>query len=65
VDRQRPEHRDYVLDIAKPYLGRFISKAADWTPLQGRENAFKGYNRAELDRRDPWQFQNFLVSESD
>jgi homospermidine synthase len=56
---------DYVLDIAKPYLGRFISKAADWTPLQGRENAFKGYNRAELDRRDPWQFQNFLVSESD
>ena len=37
---------DYVLNISKPYLGKFISKPSDWTPLKGRENAFKGYNRA-------------------
>jgi homospermidine synthase len=56
---------DYILDVSKPYLGNFISKAADWTPLQGRTNAFKGFNKPDLDLKDPWQFKNFLVSESD
>jgi homospermidine synthase len=56
---------DYVLGISKPYLGRFISKASDWTPLKGRTNAFKGYNKPDVDRKDPWQFSNFLVSDSD
>jgi homospermidine synthase len=56
---------DFILGISKPYLGKFISKASDWTPLQGRVNVFKGYNRPDLDLRDPWQFQNFLVGESD
>jgi len=52
-----------VLRIAKPYLGRFISKPVDWTPLQHYGNAFEGYNRPELDRRDPWQFKNFLIKD--
>jgi homospermidine synthase len=56
---------DYVLKIAKPYLGKWISRAKDWTPLKGRLNVFKGYNRPDLDRQDPWQFKNFLVSDSD
>jgi len=56
---------DYVLGISKPYLGNFISKASDWTPLKGRVNVFKGYNKPGLDTRDPWQFQNFLIGESD
>jgi len=56
---------DYILKIAKPYLGKFISKASDWTPLEGRVNAFQGYNRPHLDTRDPWQFQNFLIGDSD
>jgi homospermidine synthase len=56
---------DFILGISKPYLGKFISKASDWTPLEGRVNVFKGYNRPDLDLRDPWQFQNFLVGESD
>ena len=25
---------DYVLGIANPYLGKFISVASDWTPLK-------------------------------
>jgi homospermidine synthase len=56
---------DYVLKISKPYLGKFISKASDWTPLEGRVNAFQGYNRPDLDLKDPWQFQNFLIGDSD
>src|SRR5476651_835583 len=56
---------DYVLKIAKPYLGKWISRAKDWTPLKGRLNVFKGYNRPDVDRKDPWQFKNFLVSDSD
>jgi homospermidine synthase len=54
---------EYVLKIAKPYLGRFISKPTDWTPLQHYANAFEGYNRPDLDRRDPWQFKNFLIKD--
>jgi len=54
---------DYILDIAKPYLGRWISKPKDWTPLQDRANPFKGYNKPDIDQRDPWQFKNFLVTD--
>src|SRR5450756_1376976 len=28
---------DFVLDIAKPYLGKFISTPSDWTPLKNRK----------------------------
>jgi homospermidine synthase len=56
---------DYILKISMPYLGKFISKASDWTPLKGRVNAFKGYNRPDLDLHDPWQFQNFLIGDSE
>ncbi len=52
---------EYVLKIAKPYLGRWISKASDWTPLKERDTTFDGYNKPDLDRKDPWQFKNFLV----
>ena len=56
---------DYVLGVAKPYLGKFISKSSDWTPLRDRKVTFKGCNRPNLDLRDPWQFKNFLVTTSD
>jgi len=54
---------DYVLDISKPYLGRWISKSSDWKPLKDYPTAFKGYNKPDLDLKDPWQFKNFLVKE--
>jgi len=54
---------DYVLRISKPYLGKFISKPKDWTPLQHYRNAFHGFNRPDLDWKDPWQFKNFLVKD--
>jgi len=49
---------DYILRIAKPYLGRWISKASDWTPLKERDTTFDGYIKPDLDRKDPWQFKN-------
>jgi homospermidine synthase len=56
---------DKVLEISKPYLGKFISKASDWTPLKGRVGTFKGFNKPDLDPSDPWQFKNFLITDSD
>lgn len=54
---------DYVLGIAKPYLGKFISTPSDWTPLKHYSNAFDGYNRPAIDPDDPWQFKNFLLTD--
>jgi len=53
---------EYILKISKPYLGKFISKPSDWTPLKHYVNAFKGYNKPNIDTKDPWQFKNFLVN---
>jgi homospermidine synthase len=56
---------DYVLNISKPYLGKFVSVASDWTPLKHYVNPFSGYNKPQLDLSDPWQFKNFLITEGD
>jgi homospermidine synthase len=56
---------DFVLKVAKPYLGKFISKASDWTPLKHYTNAFKGHNNPAIDTTDPWQFKNFLITDGD
>ncbi|MFT3868193.1 MAG: saccharopine dehydrogenase NADP-binding domain-containing protein [Nibricoccus sp.] len=54
---------EYVLGIAKPYLGKYISKSSDWTPLRDYHNEFNGYNKPDLDMKDPWQFKNFLIQD--
>ncbi len=54
---------ELILDIAKPYLGNFISKPTDWTPLRHYRNAFADYAPANIDLEDPWQFKNFLVGD--
>jgi homospermidine synthase len=56
---------EYVLKIAKPYLGKWISTPSDWTPLKHYHNAFGGYNKPAIDKRDPWQFKNFLITDGD
>ena len=55
---------DYVLKISKPYLGKWISKPYDWTPFKGRDTTFDAHNKPDLDRKDPWQFKNFLVTDA-
>ena len=56
---------EYVLKISRPYLGEWISKPSDWTPLNHNGNRFQGYNRANVDPSDPWQFKNFLITDGD
>lgn len=51
---------EFVLDIARPYLGRFYSAPADWTPLKNRVVYFRENPENEYDHEDPWQFKNFL-----
>jgi homospermidine synthase len=46
------------LDIQMPYLGRVFGEYTDWTPLVGRGGLFP----EDIDRDDPWQFKNVLVS---
>ena len=56
---------EYVLKIAKPYLGKWISKPSDWTPLRHYTNTFPGHNNPQIDPDDPWQFKNFLITDGD
>ncbi|MDD5740612.1 MAG: saccharopine dehydrogenase C-terminal domain-containing protein [Candidatus Nanoarchaeia archaeon] len=49
---------DYVLDIAKPYLGDLISIPYDWTPLKNKRLYFPENPDNKFDE-DPWQFKNF------
>ena len=56
---------EYVLKVSKPYLGKWISKPADWTPLKHYTNAFQGHNNPQVDYDDPWQFKNFLITDGD
>jgi len=53
-----------VLKVANRYLGTMHSGAADWDPLTTRNDLFAGFadDGEGLDRSDPWQFGNFLVS---
>jgi homospermidine synthase len=56
---------EYVLKIARPWLGKLASVRSDWTPLKHYTNAFHGYNNPYVDRKDPWQFKNFLITDGD
>lgn len=51
---------DFVLAIAKPYLGEFVSIPSDWTPLKNRQIFFKENPQCQVDQTDPWQFKNFV-----
>jgi homospermidine synthase len=56
---------EYILKVSKLYLGKWISKPADWTPLTHYANHFNGYNNPQIDPSDPWQFKNFLITDGD
>jgi homospermidine synthase len=46
------------LELQRPYLGPIIGQYTDWTPLANRPGLFP----EDIDRRDPWQFKNVLVT---
>lgn len=54
-----------VLAVAKPYLGPFVSRAVDWTPLDTWNDPFAGYGRPRPGPEDVWQFTTFLVAGPD
>jgi homospermidine synthase len=56
---------DYILNIARPYLGNNISIPSDWTPLSRYQNHFDGFNNPCIDPNDMWSFKNFLITEGD
>lgn len=51
---------NYILNIAKPYLGELASVQSDWTPLKNYQIFFKENPDAHLDANDLWSFRNFL-----
>jgi homospermidine synthase len=55
-----PEELDFarILEVAGPYLGDVVGIFGSWTPLDDRERLFP----EDLDRSDPWQFQNIRVN---
>ena len=58
----RPEEidTDFVLEIAKPYLGTFISKEYEWSPGKNYINSYAERKDNDLDKTNLWSFQNFL-----
>ncbi|MFB3892620.1 MAG: saccharopine dehydrogenase C-terminal domain-containing protein [Phycisphaerae bacterium] len=61
-----PDHlpHEFILKHAKPYLGPFVSKAVDWTPLDNWDRygqAFTEYGNRRPTDEDVWQFNTFLV----
>ena len=56
VEADEMDHRR-CLEIQTPYLGPVIGAYTDWTPLDHRGVLFP----EDLDREDPWQFQNVIV----
>jgi homospermidine synthase len=51
---------DYILERAKPYLGRLVSEPSDWTPFKNYQIFFKENPHSFLDKKNPWSFRNFL-----
>ncbi len=51
---------DYILRIAKPYLGKLVSIPSSWTPFSNYEVFFKENPAAYLDKKNAWSFKNFL-----
>jgi homospermidine synthase len=56
---------EFILHIARPYLGNYMSQPFDWSPLKNYYNEFAGYNRPRIDQEDVWQFTNFLITDFD
>ncbi len=54
---------DFVLDVSKPYLEPFVSKAVDWTPLDNMNTTFTKFDVSKPKEEDTWQFTTFLVDE--
>ncbi|KGP62218.1 hypothetical protein EP47_01520 [Legionella norrlandica] len=57
VEPEGMDHQ-YIINIAKPYLGKVGGYYTDWTPLKNRGQLYP----EEIDANDPWQFLNIRVN---
>jgi homospermidine synthase len=57
LDADELDHH-VVMEAALPYLGTMLAEYTDWTPIAHRGDLFP----EKLDKKDPWQFNNFLVA---
>lgn len=57
-----PDHLNHreILEVAKPYLGQFVSRPVDWSPLRHAEK-MQGFKQPTPPKEDEWQFPTFLV----
>ncbi len=51
---------DHILNTAKPYIGKLVSEASDWTPLKNYQIFFKENPTLYMDKKNIWSFKNFL-----
>lgn len=52
---------EFILDIAKPYLGELISSPYNWDPVSKRRNLFENQHITA----ETWQFDSFLYNVKD
>lgn len=57
-------NHEEILPIVRPYLGEFISKPVDWSPLDHAKE-FADYNDSLPAEDDMWQFATFLITPKD
>jgi len=51
---------EYILNIARPYLGQLVSMPSEWTPIKNYQIFFKENPSLCLDKKNIWSFNNFL-----
>lgn len=58
-----PEHLPFeeVMEIARPYLGQFVSQPVEWMPGQQKDLSATLYPDYPVCDTDPWQLSRFLV----
>ncbi|CAF0787392.1 unnamed protein product [Didymodactylos carnosus] len=54
-----PDDLDFeeILEISRPYLGKFVSQQVDWSPNQTSSSI-----KLQLETKDEWQFSSFRIS---
>jgi len=51
-----------VMEVARPYLGPFISQAVDWMPTGYDDTVAAQQSGLPKTDEDPWQFKNFQIA---
>jgi homospermidine synthase len=50
-----------ILEVAMPYLGRFVSEQTEWNPLRSLDISYTAYGKARPTEPDMWQYGTFSL----